>query len=208
MGVVHRLATFALDCVEYCRECQRKISINAPSTLRQASSEPDLELVNNEERSEQGDGDREIRPRGQTMPRSRVPEQAAHLINKIQLSYVRKIQYYSEQALINFYEAVNLSQKSVLQDMLRILKIMEDFNTDIENHNSSSPNDNEFQIYRRKMDQVIKDGFLKCDSERWLKVVPQMIAIMDVRYLDLQPLFCSIGERHAQAILFPLIFAA
>ena len=76
------------------------------------------------------------------MPRSRVPEQAAHLINKIQLSYVRKIQYYSEQALINFYEAVNLSQKSVLQDMLRILKIMEDFNTDIENHNSSSPNDN------------------------------------------------------------------
>ena len=46
--VVHRLATFALDCVEYCRECQRKISLNAPSTLRQASSEPDLELVNNE----------------------------------------------------------------------------------------------------------------------------------------------------------------
>ena len=75
------------------------------------------------------------------MPRSRVPEQAAQLINQIQLSYVRKIQYYSEQALVNFYEAVNLSQKSVLQDMLRILKIMEDFNTDIENHSSSSPND-------------------------------------------------------------------
>merc|ERR1712106_226775 len=35
-----------------------------------------------------------------------------------------------------------------------------------------------------------------------------MIAIMDVRHLDLQPLFCSIGERHAQAILFPLIFAS
>ena len=138
------------------------------------------------------------------MPRSRVPEQAAQLINQIQLSYVRKIQYYSEQALVNFYEAVNLSQKSVLQDMLRILKIMEDFNTDIENHSSSSPNDSgkyfmvkfqtikkssEFQLYRRKMEQVIKDGFLKCDSERWLKVVPQMIAIMDVRYLDLQRKF-------------------
>ena len=111
------------------------------------------------------------------MPRSRVPEQAAHLINKIQLSYVRKIQYYSEQALINFYEAVNLSQKSVLQDMLRILKIMEDFNTDIENHNSSSPNDNgqfyqiffkSFKKYLRVPNLPTKNG--SSDKRRLFKV--------------------------------------
>ena len=39
--VVHRLATFALDCVEYCRECRRD-KILEP-TLRQAHSEPDLD---------------------------------------------------------------------------------------------------------------------------------------------------------------------
>lgn len=102
----------------------------------------------------------------------------------IRAQYDKKIQFYSEQALKNFYEAVTLSQKSVLQDMLRILKIMEDFNNDIESH--PSPNDNEFRAYRAKMENVIKEGFSRCDSERWLKVIPQMIAIMDVQHLDLQ----------------------
>ena len=74
--------------------------------------------------------------------------------------------------------------------MLRILKIMEDFNNDIESH--PSPNDNEFRAYRAKMENVIKEGFSRCDSERWLKVIPQMIAIMDVQHLDLQRKFFRI----------------
>ena len=68
--------------------------------------------------------------------------------------------------------------------MLRILKIMEDFNNDIESH--PRPNDTEFSDYRGKMEEVINEGFSRCDSERWLKVIPQMIAIMDVQHLDLQ----------------------
>ena len=47
-------------------------------------------------------------------------------------------------ALKYFFKSVNLSQRSVLQDMLRILKIMADFNRDREEHEISRNDPSEF----------------------------------------------------------------
>ena len=75
------------------------------------------------------------------------------------------------------------------------------------------------------MEFAISDGYEHCDAERWLKVIPQLIAIMDMRYISqfthgkLVPafcdlnvkfleIFCKIGDQHAQGILFSLIFAS
>ena len=48
------------------------------------------------------------------------------------------------------------------------------------------------------MEFAISDGYEHCDAERWLKVIPQLIAIMDMRYISqfthgkLVPAFCDL----------------
>ena len=32
----------------------------------------------------------------------------------------------------------------------------------------------------------IKKGYSNCDPERWLKVIPQLIALMDMKHVDAQ----------------------
>ena len=34
------------------------------------------------------------------------------------------------------------------------------------------------------MDLAITEGYTHCDPERWLKVIPQLIAIMDMKYIS------------------------
>jgi len=99
---------------------------------------------------------------------------------------------------------VKLSQKSVLQDMLRILNIMAEINKDLED-----PETSEFMhASEGRLLETIRTEPLSCDPERWLKVVPQLIAIMDMNKVDNIPeILAHIGEKHAQGILWSLIYA-
>merc|ERR1719394_1336449 len=96
--------------------------------------------------------------------------------------------------------------------MLRIIKIMADYNKDVvadreRDRHPMATNDGEFEDYETRMSDVIRDGYENCDPERWLKVIPQLIANIDMQYVNTLAIFCSIGEQHAQGILFSLIFA-
>ena len=89
----------------------------------------------------------------------------------------------------HFYQSVNLSQKSVLQDMLRIIKIMADYNKDVvadreRDRHPMAASDGEFEDYETRMSDVIRDGYENCDPERWLKVIPQLIANIDMQYVN------------------------
>ena len=78
----------------------------------------------------------------------------------------------------------------MLQDMLRIIKIMADYNKDVvaererDRHPMASSCDGEFEDYETRMSDVIRDGYENCDPERWLKVIPQLIANIDMQYVN------------------------
>ena len=74
--------------------------------------------------------------------------------------------------------------------MLRIIKIMADYNKDVvaererDRHPMASSCDGEFEDYETRMSDVIRDGYENCDPERWLKVIPQLIANIDMQYVN------------------------
>jgi len=131
-------------------------------------------------------------------------EKAAELFKQIRSPIYKEIANFSVDALKYFYESVKLSQKSVLQDMLRILNIMAEINKDLED-----PETSEFMhASEGRLLETIRTEPLSCDPERWLKVVPQLIAIMDMKKVDNIPeILAHIGEKHAQGILWSLIYA-
>ena len=77
----------------------------------------------------------------------------------------------------------------MLQDMLRIIKIMADYNKDVvadreRDRHPMATSDGEFEDYETRMSDVIRDGYENCDPERWLKVIPQLIANIDMQYVN------------------------
>ena len=76
-----------------------------------------------------------------------------------------------------------------MQDMLRIIKIMADYNKDVvadreRDRHPMATTDSEFEDYETRMSDVIRDGYENCDPERWLKVIPQLIANIDMQYVN------------------------
>ena len=73
--------------------------------------------------------------------------------------------------------------------MLRIIKIMADYNKDVvaereRDRHPMASSDGEFEDYETRMSDVIRDGYENCDPERWLKVIPQLIANIDMQYVN------------------------
>ena len=73
--------------------------------------------------------------------------------------------------------------------MLRIIKIMADYNKDVvadreRDRHPMATSDGEFEDYETRMSDVIRDGYENCDPERWLKVIPQLIANIDMQYVN------------------------
>jgi hypothetical protein len=101
----------------------------------------------------------------------------------LRASFHQQISYLSLDALKYFYESVKLSQKSVLQDMLRILKIMSEFDKDLTELEKAENAELISREQQEAMMTAINEEPEKCDPERWLKVVPQLIAIMDMKHV-------------------------
>lgn len=85
----------------------------------------------------------------------------------IRRSFYEEIAICGTASLKNFFESVRTSRKSVLQDMLRIIKIMTEFNDDlIERESSNSIQENTVA----EMRNIIEKDSFECDLECWLKV--------------------------------------
>ena len=167
--VVHCFASFALDCVEYWREHDRELrnqiykqEINernrrtqghsqyscqgshAQYGVARASSEP---VMNTDQRHEAASSftsdNGTIRPKASTVPVNGNDHlhsrNARDVIDQLRGGFHNNIREYSQLALKYFFQSVNLSQRSVLQDMLRILRIMADFNRDIDDLGRNDP---------------------------------------------------------------------
>ena len=112
--------------------------------------------------------------------------------------YYSEITQFSLEALRYFIESLKLSQKSVLQDMLRILKIMTDFDKDQNDYAINRTDESHPDYHLAEMINSLHD---LCDPERWLKVIPQLIAIMDMKNVDVVP--CKSTSQSEYSTYFP-----
>ena len=154
---VHGYANYALECVSNWR---------AEDTVQRKQARPYYDNL------EIGDGESGANAR-----------KVIEIFKQTRASFHKEIAELSFDALTYFYESVKLSQKSVLQDMLRILKIMSDFDKDLIESEKADNVDLISQEDQEKMMSAIRTEPEHCDPERWLKVVPQLIAIMDMKHV-------------------------
>ncbi|KAI6164648.1 phosphatidylinositol 3-kinase [Pisolithus thermaeus] len=98
------------------------------------------------------------------------------------------------QAVRGFFRSIALRNENALQDTLRLLTLWFKYGA----HNDVS--------------QAMADGFSAVEVDRWLEVIPQIIAriqtpIVNVRR-NINSLLTDVGKHHPQALIYPLTVAS
>ncbi len=102
--------------------------------------------------------------------------------------------YYVLCAINGFFNSIALGSEQSLQDILRLLTLM--FNHETE----------------REVEAALAEGFRRVSIDTWLKVIPQLIARVHTQSEALRrllhTLLADVGKVHPQALVFPLTVAS
>lgn len=105
-----------------------------------------------------------------------------------------KIEQHLLPAVIGFIRSIALAPYDNLQDTLRLLNLWFKYGS------------------RKEIEKAVAEGFEMLNLDTWLPVIPQLMArihipVRSVRQ-GIHKLLSTLGKKHPQALVFPLIVAS
>nr|AFH08795.1 Tor [Schmidtea mediterranea] len=120
-------------------------------------------------------------------------ENQYRLLDKQRKALIVEREAYSHPAVRGFVNAISLSPTANLQDSLRLVILLFQFD------------------HISRIREVICDGLSKISLENWLLVIQQLLARIDTHKEHVSSiivgLLITVGERHPQAMVNPLVLA-